>query len=74
MRTHRMHADLMSRTVQSNRSHAIFLTATTSPLALHSLCAADSLTRSKAYAQVGHLVRDLSGRTHGCALLQYFDR
>jgi HSP20 family molecular chaperone IbpA len=38
----------------------MFLTATTSPLALHSLSAADVLTRSKAYAQVGRLVRDIS--------------
>ena len=38
----------------------MFLTATTSPWALHSLSAADVLTRSKAYAQVGRLVRDLS--------------
>jgi HSP20 family molecular chaperone IbpA len=37
------------------------LTATTSPWAIHSLPAADALTRSKAYAQVGRLVRDLSG-------------
>jgi HSP20 family molecular chaperone IbpA len=41
----------------------MFLTATTSPWALHSLSAADALTRSKAYAQVGRLVRDLSGST-----------
>ena len=40
----------------------MFLTATTSPWALHSLSAADALTRSKAYAQVGRLVRELSGR------------
>ena len=39
----------------------MFLTATTSPWAIHSLSAADALTRSKAYAQVGRLVRDLSG-------------
>ena len=39
----------------------MFLTATTSPWTLHSLSAADALTRSKAYAQVGRLVRDLSG-------------
>lgn len=39
----------------------MFLTATTSPWALHSLSAADALTRSKAYAQVGRLVRELSG-------------
>jgi len=39
----------------------MFLTATTSPWAIHSLSAADTLTRSKAYAQVGRLVRDLSG-------------
>jgi len=52
----------------------MFLTATTSPLALHCLCAGDSLTRSKAYAQVRRLVRDLSGRTHGYAMRQYFDR
>ena len=39
----------------------MFLTATTSPWALQSLSAADALTRSKAYAQVGRLVRDLSG-------------
>jgi len=39
----------------------MFLTATTSPWAIHSLPAADALTRSKAYAQVGRLVRDLSG-------------
>ena len=39
----------------------MYLTATTSPWALHSLSAADALTRSKAYAQVGRLVRDLSG-------------
>ena len=38
----------------------MFLTATTSPWALHSLSAADVLTRNKAYAQVGRLVRDLS--------------
>ena len=41
----------------------MFLTATTSPWALHSLSAAYALTRSKAYAQVGRLVRDLSGST-----------
>jgi len=41
----------------------MFLTATTSPWALHTLSAADALTRSKAYAQVGRLVRDLSGST-----------
>jgi HSP20 family protein len=41
----------------------MFLTATTSPWALHSLSTADALTRSKAYAQVGRLVRDLSGST-----------
>ena len=41
----------------------MFLTATTSPWAIHSLSAADALTRSKAYAQVGRLVRDLSGGT-----------
>jgi len=39
----------------------MFLTAATSPWALHSLSAADALTRSKAYAQVGRLVRELSG-------------
>jgi HSP20 family protein len=39
----------------------MFLTATTSPWAIHSLSAADALTRNKAYAQVGRLVRDLSG-------------
>ena len=39
----------------------MFLTATTSPWALHSLSAADALTRRKAYAQVGRLVRELSG-------------
>jgi HSP20 family protein len=39
----------------------MFLTATTSPWALHTLSAADALTRSKAYAQVGRLVRELSG-------------
>ena len=39
----------------------MFLTATTSPWAIHSLSAADALTRRKAYAQVGRLVRDLSG-------------
>ncbi len=39
----------------------MFLTATTSPWAIHSLSAADALTRSKAYAQVGRLVRELSG-------------
>jgi HSP20 family molecular chaperone IbpA len=39
----------------------MFLTATTSPWAIHSLPAADALTRRKAYAQVGRLVRDLSG-------------
>ena len=39
----------------------MFLTATTSPWALHSLSPADALTRSKAYAQVGRLVRELSG-------------
>ena len=39
----------------------MFLTATNSPWAIHSLSAADALTRSKAYAQVGRLVRDLSG-------------
>ena len=41
----------------------MFLTATTSPWAIHSLSAADALTRSKAYAQVGRLVRELSGGT-----------
>jgi HSP20 family molecular chaperone IbpA len=41
----------------------MFFTATTSPWALHTLSAADALTRSKAYAQVGRLVRDLSGST-----------
>ena len=41
----------------------MFLTATTSPWALHTLSAADALTRSKAYAQVGRLVRELSGST-----------
>ncbi len=40
----------------------MFLTATTSPWAIHTLSAADALTRSKAYAQVGRLVRDLSTR------------
>ena len=39
----------------------MFLTATTSPWAIHSLSAADALTRRKAYAQVGRLVRELSG-------------
>ena len=39
----------------------MFLTATTSPWTLQSMSAADTLTRSKAYAQVGRLVRDLSG-------------
>ena len=39
----------------------MFLTATTSPWAIHSLSAADALTRSKAYAQVGRRVRDLGG-------------
>ena len=39
----------------------MFLTATTSPWASHSLSAADALTRRKAYAQVGRLVRELSG-------------
>ena len=39
----------------------MFLTATTAPWAIHSLSAADALARSKAYAQVGRLVRDLSG-------------
>ena len=38
----------------------MFLTTTTSPWAIHSLSAADALTRRKAYAQVGRLVRDLS--------------
>jgi hypothetical protein len=52
----------------------MFLTATTSPWALHCLCGADTLTRSKAYAQVGRLVRYLSGTTHGYALRQYVDR
>ena len=41
----------------------MFLTANTSPWALHTLSAADALTRSKAYAQVGRLVRELSGST-----------
>ena len=45
----------------------MFLTATTSPWALHSLSAADALTRSKAYAQVGRLVRDLSGNSSALA-------
>ena len=45
----------------------MFLTATTSPWALHSLSAADALTRSKAYAQVGRLVRDLSGNSRALA-------
>jgi HSP20 family protein len=39
----------------------MFLTTTNSPWAIHSLSAADALTRRKAYAQVGRLVRDLSG-------------
>ena len=45
----------------------MFLTATTAPWALHSLSAADALTRSKAYAQVGRLVRDLSGNSSALA-------
>ena len=45
----------------------MFLTATTPPWALHSLSAADALTRSKAYAQVGRLVRDLSGNSSALA-------
>jgi len=45
----------------------MFLTATTSPWALHSLSAADALTRSKAYAHVGRLVRDLSGNSSALA-------